>query len=113
MLEGRAESTRISENADTFQPGQKREPHWWLNGSEKVNAIKVKVREELEEMYLKNEYESSLNSSFDPNGTRDSVISPALRESTFPIGLNPGYDLQAFIQVLTNKIDKIDASLIV
>ena len=82
----------------TTQPGQVREPFWWLSDSARKNILKIKVREEVEEQFMKSEYNSS-NSTFDPNITRESIDAPIIKESTFPIGLNPGYDLQAFLQV--------------
>ena len=99
VLDGRAESTRLSENVDSFLPGQKREPYWWLSDSARSNILKVKVREEVEEQFVKNEYDSSFNSNFEPNLTKESIDAPIIKDTSFPIGLNPGFDLQAFLQV--------------
>ena len=95
---GHAESTRIND-ASEFQPGQKREPFWWLETSASEKLFKLKVQEELEAKFMKAEYEASFNSTFDPNMSHDEVDASKDIISTFPIGLNPKFDMQAYFTV--------------
>ena len=107
---GRAESTHIDDsivaatNDSDFQPGQKREPYWWLNKEVQIDALKREVDQELEERDLKNEFvatkSSLLDSTFDPNITRNGeLVLSDIKNSSFPCALNPGFDLLAFLMV--------------
>ena len=48
---------------------------------------------------MKAEFESSFDSTFDPNLTREEVDASKDIISTFPIGLNPKFDMQAYFVV--------------
>ena len=89
----RAESTHLNE--ELIQPGQEREPYWWLNESSERNLLKMEVEKELQEKFLKEEFEAT----FYEENKDESVATIETAEGAFPIDLHPGFDLQCVIQV--------------
>ena len=75
-----------------------------MNEKAQIDAIRLEVENELEDELLKKEFDatkdSRLDSTFDPNLTRDGdVVMSGLKGLAFPVALNSRFDAQAFLMV--------------
>ena len=92
MLGGFCNSTEL-EKETSFQNGQVKEKDWWSNESGERRVMKMEVEQELEDRFLKGEYEESF-------GELESHLNDG-KDASLPIKFNPQFDLAAKFMVRT------------